>query len=56
MKLTPSVTQRIHDIKVENPKLSEREIAVLVNVEAGRVSETLTGKRGKRFAIEGYRP
>ena len=56
VKLTPSVKQRIHDIKVENPKLSEREIAVLVNVEAGRVSETLTGRRGKRFAIEGYRP
>ena len=56
VKLTPSVKQRIHDIKVEYPKLSEQEIAVMVNVNAGRVSETLTGKRGKRFAIEGYQP
>jgi hypothetical protein len=56
VKLTPSVKQRIHDIKRENPKLSEQEIAVLVNVNAGRVSETLTGKRGKRYAIEGYQP
>jgi hypothetical protein len=55
-KLTPSVKQRIHDLKVENPKLSEQEIAVMVRVNAGRVSETLTGKRGKRFAIEGYQP
>jgi hypothetical protein len=54
VKLTPSVKQRIHDIKVANPKMSEQEIAVMVNVNAGRVSETLTGQRGKRFAIEGY--
>ncbi|MET4017764.1 hypothetical protein BSZ19_04865 [Bradyrhizobium japonicum] len=54
VKLTPSVKQRIHDIKVANPKLSEQEIAVMVNVNAGWVSETLTGKRGRRFAIEGY--
>lgn len=56
VKLTPTVKQRIHDIKVEHPKLSEQEIAVICNVNAGRVSETLTGKRGKRFAIEGYQP
>jgi hypothetical protein len=56
VKLTPPVKQRTHDIKVENPKLSEQEIAVLVNVNAGRLSETLTSKRGKRFAIEGYQP
>lgn len=54
VKLTPSVKQRIRDIKIANPRLSEQEIAVMVNVNAGRVSETLTGKRGKRFAIEGY--
>jgi hypothetical protein len=53
VKLTPIVKQRIHDIKLANPKMSEQEIAVLVNVNAGRVSETLTGKRGKRFAVEG---
>jgi hypothetical protein len=54
VKLTPTVKQRIHDLKLANPRMSEQEIAVAVNVNAGRVSETLTGKRGKRFAIEGY--
>jgi hypothetical protein len=52
-QITASVKQRIHDIKVEHPRMSEQEIAVIVGVNAGRVSETLTGKRGKRFAIEG---
>jgi hypothetical protein len=56
VKLTPTVKQAIRDIKLQNPALTEQEIASMVNVSDWRVNETLTGKRGKRFAIEGYQP
>jgi len=51
VKLTPSVKDEILRLKRANPDMSEQRIATLVNTNAGRVSETLSGKRGARWRL-----
>ena len=44
-KMTDEVRQEIIEIHKKNPNLSQAQIGLKVNVNPGRVSETLKGKR-----------
>lgn len=44
-KMTDKVRQEIIEIHKKNPNLSQAQIGLKVNVNPGRVSETLKGKR-----------
>ncbi len=44
-KMTKRTAQQIRDYKEAHPDKSHQEIAVEMNVNAGRVSEALIGKR-----------
>ena len=44
-KLTPAVEAQIRQLNTAHPSMSQVEIARLVGVNPGRVSETLYGKR-----------
>jgi hypothetical protein len=43
--MSPEVVALIHELHQKNPSLSQAQIALLANVNNGRVSETLRGKR-----------
>ncbi|ELT50978.1 hypothetical protein [Brucella intermedia] len=44
-RITPALKQKIRDYKSRNPDASQFEIAAVFNVNQGRVSEALYGKR-----------
>ena len=44
--VSDAVVWRIKRLAKDHPNMSQQEIAVAVGVNAGRVSETLFGKRG----------
>ncbi|MBR0941012.1 hypothetical protein [Bradyrhizobium liaoningense] len=51
VKLTPSVKDKILELKRRSPSMTEQDIASAVNVDIGRVSETLS--RGARWRYDG---
>lgn len=53
VKLTPKVKNEILRLKTANPAISYQEIATLTHTNIGRVSETLTGRRGARWHYSG---
>jgi hypothetical protein len=44
-KMTPLIAAQIRELHLRNPNLSQAEIGRMVGVNAGRVSETLAGRR-----------
>lgn len=43
--MTPALAKNIRQIKAANPDLSQAKIASMLNINPGRVSEALKGKR-----------
>lgn len=43
--MTPALAKKIKQIKAANPDLSQAKIANMLNINPGRVSEALKGKR-----------
>jgi predicted XRE-type DNA-binding protein len=44
-KMTPELYEEIKEFAEANPGMSQQEIAVVFNVNHGRVSEAISGKR-----------